>query len=271
LFGRLGNLDKQQLEKLVGAIQLLIVDTLELSMRFRRVQHNLCAPQSYDNFANKIHELMEQHHEPTLITFNYDLGLDYALYMRQLKFDYGHDGDLKDNSIPLLKLHGSINWARCPDCRNLEVLGFDKATLDERGPNDPVYMRLKDACLGHQICHGIPREVAIVPPTWNKSQHYKEIANVWRIAARRLSEAENIVILGYSLPATDEFFRYLFALGTVGSARLQQLLVFNPDPEVDKRYRSLFGPMALQRYRLISGVEGYFEQAIQRLVPILSS
>jgi hypothetical protein len=38
---------------------------------------------------------------------------------------------------------------------------------------------------------------------------------VWRTAAQHLSEAEHIFIIGYSLPETDQFFRYLYGLGTV--------------------------------------------------------
>ena len=250
LFGRLGSLDKEQLEYLTHAIRVLIVDTLEWSMKFRRVQHNLRAPVSYDIFAGKIQELLsEKNQDVSLITFNYDIGLDYALFTHKMQFDYGLGEPPAGDHTLLLKLHGSINWARCPNCKALEVVGFDKVVLHEAGRDDPVYMRLRQACQGHNICHGVPREMAIVPPTWNKTQHYREIAQVWRAAAQRLSEAENIVIIGYSLPATDEFFRYLFALGTVGTARLQRVIVFNPDSGVDEKYRALLGPMALQRYQ----------------------
>jgi NAD-dependent SIR2 family protein deacetylase len=272
LFGRLGTLDKEQLGNLTHAIRVLIVDTLEWSMKFRRVQNNVRAPVSYDIFANKIQELLsDQKHDVTLMTFNYDIGLDYALFTHGLKFDYGLVGPPAEDRTLLLKLHGSINWARCPNCKALEVVEFDKVALQEAGRDDPIYMRLRQACQGHKVCHGISREIAIVPPTWNKTQHYQEIAQVWQAAAQRLSEAENIVIMGYSLPATDEFFRYLFALGTVGTARLQRVIVFNPDSEVDMKYKSLLGPMALQRYQLIAAAQGYFDAAVQQVIPRLAT
>jgi hypothetical protein len=34
------------------------------------------------------------------------------------------------------------------------------------------------------------------------------LSSVWRAAATHLAEAENVFIIGYSLPDTDEFFRY---------------------------------------------------------------
>ena len=72
----------------------------------------------------------------------------------------------------------------------------------------------------------------VVPPTWNKSQYHGELESVWKAAARGLSTAENIIVCGYSLPESDQFFRYLYALGTVGELRLKNLGVFDPNEEV---------------------------------------
>ncbi len=90
----------------------------------------------------------------------------------------------------------------------------------------------------------------IVPPTWNKTQHYHQISPVWRRAAQHLSEAEVIVVFGYSLPETDQFFRYLYAWGTVGDAILKCFLVVDPDPsgQVVSRFQSLLGPGAKNRF-----------------------
>ena len=41
-----------------------------------------------------------------------------------------------------------------------------------------------------------------------------------------------------SLPASDHFFRYLYALGTVGDLRLKRVWVFDPDREVGWRFNS---------------------------------
>ena len=92
----------------------------------------------------------------------------------------------------------------------------------------------------------------IVPPTWSKTQYHKEIASVWRRAARCLSEAENIICIGYSLPRTDHFFRYLYGLGTVGQTRLKRFWVFDPDRSdgLERRYSALLGQAARGRFRL---------------------
>ena len=77
------------------------------------------------------------------------------------------------------------------------------------------------------------RDPVIVPPTWNKTQYHHEIAAVWQNTARHLSEAENIFVVGYSLPERDQFFRYLFALGTVGDALVRRFWVFDPDQTIN--------------------------------------
>src|SRR5205085_2387516 len=89
----------------------------------------------------------------------------------------------------------------------------------------------------------------VVPPTWNKSQYHSVLESVWQAAARELSTAENIIVCGYSLPESDQFFRYLYALGTVGELRLKRLWVFDPNETVGKRFRGLLGQGAIQRFQ----------------------
>lgn len=86
-----------------------------------------------------------------------------------------------------------------------------------------------------------------MPPTWNKGQHHAQLANVWRSAAQHLSEVENIFIIGYSLPQTDEFFRFFYALGSVSPTLLRTVCIVDPDEEnkVFSRFSEIFGPIAL--------------------------
>ena len=76
----------------------------------------------------------DQKKSNTVITFNYDLVLDDALTRVDAKPGYEladavYD-ELNDNNtvVPLLKLHGSTNWAIC-ECNQIHVLG-QKATAD---------------------------------------------------------------------------------------------------------------------------------------------
>lgn len=112
--------------------------------------------------------------------------------------------------------------------------------------------RIDTSALLRQVCPAATQPF-IVPPTWNKAGKYESIQPVWRRAARELRDAENIIVIGYSIPETDQFFRYLYALGTIGSTRIKRFWVFDahPSPALDERYRSMLGPLARRRYRLI--------------------
>jgi hypothetical protein len=92
----------------------------------------------------------------------------------------------------------------------------------------------------------------IVPPTWNKAQYHDSIAKVWQRAAKELSEAENIIVVGYSLPDSDEFFHYFLPLGIVGPNIIKRIFVCDPDQDqtVEARYRRLLAQSTLQRFEM---------------------
>jgi NAD-dependent SIR2 family protein deacetylase len=204
----------------------------------------------------------------TIITFNYDIALDFALSFRKIAYDYFLASDAPSTKLPLLKLHGSLNWAYCPHCKT--VLPWDWSAIQEMyarlladrmrelQPPDPeipvaswLQKGVKHNC-PQPSTSPLPLQPLIVPPTWNKGEQHGQIRPVWRKAARDLQEASVIVVCGYSLPETDYFFRYLFALGTMGRTRLKRFLVVDPNlKEVLPRYERLLGPLATQRFGTI--------------------
>ena len=52
----------------------------------------------------------------SVITFNYDIALDYAFGSLGHPIDYCISEAPARGSTPLLKLHGSLNWASCSKC-----------------------------------------------------------------------------------------------------------------------------------------------------------
>jgi hypothetical protein len=65
----------------------------------------------------------------------------------------------------------------------------------------------------------------------NKEDYCRQLQSVWARAAKELSEAQDIYAIGYSYPKSDAFFRYLYALGTVGGPVLRKFWVFNAAPD----------------------------------------
>lgn len=81
----------------------------------------------------------------------------------------------------------------------------------------------------------------IIPPTWNKRIH-NELDEDWRNAALWLSEANEIRILGYSLPKTDMYIKHLFSTSLLESKNLQKIdvICLDGDKLVEARYREMF-------------------------------
>lgn len=108
----------------------------------------------------------------------------------------------------------------------------------------------------------------IVPPTWNKTAYHGQLSKVWSRASTEISQAENIIVIGYSLPETDSFFRYLYALGSDSSTRLRNFVVVDPDNnnEVMKRFQGLIGRGIEKRFFPIKLT---FEESILSISVIL--
>jgi hypothetical protein len=200
----------------------------------------------------------------SVLTFNYDLGLDYACHYASLPVRYFVDNEDSNDGISLLKLHGSLNWGYCSNCNTIVPW---RLGIYLNASREPLTLR-KVAGLGKyftlplqpmlkKLSHGrcsqpFDPEPLIVPPTWNKGEHHRSIARVWSKAALELERAENIIVIGYSLPESDSFFRYLFSLGSIsGDTLLRRFWVFNPEARmgpVEQRFRNLLGHGAQERF-----------------------
>jgi NAD-dependent SIR2 family protein deacetylase len=263
LFGRkFGSLNEADVENLGRAIRRLIVQTLEHQIQFPvagsgQQQRRVLPPPPYGRFMDLLHKRLDMHKRLfSIITFNYDLALDYALHFAGESVDYCLD-PAQSTGLPLMKLHGSMNWGRCAkeDCGKIVPWTlrdyFQRRSYVHLYDVEKVRLDLARHLGGHLHCnHPVQDDPFIVPPTWNKTQHYHEIWPVWQRAAQHLSEAEVIVVFGYSLPETDQFFRYLYALGTVGDTILKCFIVVDPDPsdQVMERFQSLLGPGVKNRF-----------------------
>ena len=262
-------LDGFSIEEAIESMKVVIAATLEQLIQFPIKSTQLQPPRPYDRFADLIKHLLntsEPKHKVAVLTFNYDLAADYALYSAGLGPEYGL-GPSVGFGVPLLKLHGSMNWATCNKCQQV-VPWHLKDYLNEFRFNfafdipQSVILNVGSNLKYFQHC-GITdnKKPFIVPPTWNKTDHHEAIRVIWECAAKELSDAENIFLIGYSLPETDAFFRTLYALGTVGPKPLKRIWVFDPDTSgsVRPRFQNLMGPGALDRFKFHQLT---FEQAI---------
>ncbi|MCB9904482.1 MAG: hypothetical protein H6831_08765 [Planctomycetes bacterium] len=248
LLERFGSASPAEISTLEADLNTLVAATVEASMPMRR--HQADEPWLHVGYVElwrwATSLRTESGPKPTFITFNYDVALDQALVGASSCLDTAWS----PNNLNLLKLHGSLAWRSCGECG----LTFD--TFEPQGDQPLQSNRRNTSYRSAQVecphCKDraeLCKKPVIVPPTWNKLAHHAQLANVWRAASDALRAAQQIIVSGYSLPPSDEFFTYLYALGVEGDARLTRFTVYDPDTEgVANRFRELLGEAVRDRF-----------------------
>jgi len=119
--------------------------------------------------------------------------------------------------------------------------------------------------------HGGMESDDLVPPIWSKSLVQPGIRKAWKWAYECLKAANEIRILGYSLPPTDNYVRYLLRAAAAANPNLQRIDVLckdSPTKAVEENYRTFvrlpnfrFAPESTVRY-LMGIHEGQWPQKI---------
>jgi len=139
-----------------------------------------------------------------VLSFNYDLLLDSLLINRIGQLDYGFPAEDRyrlygglsgvRQGIPLIKLHGSINWTTCSVCR---TIGLHRGVA-------PLYRNCP-----RENCNGVWKGM-IVPPAWNKLPYATNLRLLWNQARDLLENASKVIIIGFSFSALDSLAMDLF-------------------------------------------------------------
>jgi hypothetical protein len=258
---KLPGFESEAIDEIIDSLKTVIVVTLEQTIKFPCNGTSIHAPLPYEPFAELVKTLLRKvvpSHQVAILTFNYDICIDYALYQRDFQVHYGLDGKLGDGaSVPLLKLHGSLNWTENEATK--EIIPWNLEDYFRARGRVHAFDHTTELSLpiGSQLSHFKPKNVpitgtpVIVAPTFNKGDSHRTLSKVWKAAAEALGTAENIFIIGYSFPETDKFFEYLYALGTQGPTLFERVWLFNPDSTglVLPRFAKLLGSGATNAFR----------------------
>jgi len=273
--GRLGSLtDQKEIAQLPNSMREVIRITLENNVYLRKEQGWLKsgAWTCYNNFAKMLASLSPKpadRRKFSIITFNYDVALDFALALNEVSFHYGFGHRPSKHSIPLLKLHGSLNWTRCKgECEQRVVILMEKICdelLRNKNLNECFHLPVCEYFRASKCpnCMGDLEMVpSIIPPIFDKSEYRKELKDVWIGAVNELGTARNIFVCGYSLPRTDNFFRYLFSLGTLETPLLRRFVVIDPDTDVHGKFRDLLSQHVAKRKDIFVPYKWTFANAL---------
>lgn len=191
-----------------------------------------------------------QRHLVTVITTNYDLALERPLTaeVKSNRIDYGFnwrdpfefEGDEEivrlrpaDPTVGFYKLHGSINWLRCPLC--------DHVYLNGLGPifHQAFASRARDenTC----SCYHWPLGTLLVAPSMIRDIRDPSLLSIWQAALEALRLAQRWVVVGYSLPPEDLAIRSLLLRASRARSAAPRVEIYENGsrPEVEARYRLL--------------------------------
>jgi len=198
-------------------------------------------PSAYHVFAVILSDWIHNQPRPgdlldnAVISLNWDVVLEQTLFDIGLWPDYflesitweGTWEDLREPQdwakVPLLKIHGSLNWIM-QDEKHGKVLSFLPGShyLDWNSGGDSSQSWL------------------MVPPTSHKSP-YESISMVWETALDYLKYAQRLIIIGYSMPESDPYFKHFLMAGLLDNKVLEEVRVYTgSNREVKGRYETLF-------------------------------
>lgn len=218
LFARYSDRRLRESSDLPGKINLLLNGLINLLLP-KNLSANL---ECYDRFASRLQP------EDAVLTFNYDLVLEEAMIRQGLHVEYFFAESpfepgttASQPSVPVLKLHGSLNMIFCPECWEV-YLG--KAAKGASCPKE------------HRGCRPF-----IIAPTLFKSYSLPYQRRIWYKALEKLTAADRIEIIGYSLPSADSLTAQLLDFGYRANPNKPKVRVVNGKHPDLSRLRDVYG------------------------------
>ena len=174
---------------------------------------------------------------------------------------------LKQPTVKLLKLHGSLNWLWCPTCSRLLVSPKWNIGLRGTAPSGQVPRRRRFYCPECRPDDGttetapLLREV-LVTPTMIKRLDMVHLKMIWYNALVEISQAHRVVFVGYSAPPADYEVRYMLAKAFAAGNRERTVHVVTTQKSAralrQNYQRLLGGAVRVSTY----GVEGLVDRML---------
>jgi hypothetical protein len=149
-------------------------------------------PQFYVDFVRNLNNSM-------ILTFNWDTVVETLFDSYNIPYRYqlnSRDYESRNKSIPLIKMHGSIDWISKPEIRkNKKLLKFESIgdeftnIVKAKGNLKDFYERMYYPW--------------IVLPNYDKITQLSNFGKTWETPVRYLNDNLEIVIIGYSLRPDD--------------------------------------------------------------------
>jgi NAD-dependent SIR2 family protein deacetylase len=223
-------------------------------------------------FVHWMHERAKGGHcRLSIITTNYDVVIEKRLYARleaqeiPERIDFGLSwravdgaGEILAQARPpspwlgLYKLHGSLDWLRCPLCDHIYI---DPARTIFRGESRRRGVARAQGRAATCVCGYRPLRHIIVAPSMVRDVRNPNLLTIWHSALEALRTADEWIVIGYSMPPEDVAIRAMLLRAYRGRKRPPRVCLVErgPNEEVENRYRLLFPDLEFDS----GGVEGF--------------
>jgi len=206
----------------------------------------------------------------SIITTNYDVAIEKRLYARLDAqeipdlIDFGLSWRAVDSPgdpaqgrpsspwLGLFKLHGSLDWLRCPLCDHIYI---DPARTIFRGEAEREAAPRSPRPMASCVCGYRPLRHIIVAPSMVRDVRNPNLLTIWHSALEALRTADEWIVIGYSMPPEDVAIRAMLLRAYRGRERPPRVRLVERGQmdEVENRYRLLFPGLEFES----GGVEGF--------------
>jgi len=183
---------------------------------------------------------LQDHPTTPLVTTNYDCCIDRALTKNHIPFSYLIDfatfrgaPTSTEDSTPLIKLHGSLNWFYCETCQ--EVYWIDIEETVQNYLEDKALYPVVGVC---RTCGG-QRRGLLVPPLAMKLDVAPPLNPLIDRAGECFEKSDLIIVVGFSFADADLYISRMISKAMQASEQTN-LVVFDPDTRVAERVRRKF-------------------------------
>lgn len=206
---------------------------------------------------------VEHPRDLTIVTFNYDLVLERAMYeleqthpstffwpgcyrlknlppahIHQAHDEDGFREDMSNTGVAILKLHGSLNWHSKHKSFDPTPRALTRQTRELHVGN---FFNILNDLTWRERSRTVYMKPIIVPPvTGKRGIIHHDILPLWSQAARALRDADRIVIVGYSCPPLDLEARILVS-ENLRFNESKKVYIVNPDFQAASAFQPLCG------------------------------
>lgn len=187
----------------------------------------------YSNFLMSVYGIKMENSSGSINYFGRDRNNDNGII--SLNYDL-----ILEKSLQRLNKFNSLNFDSARESYDFDY-GINDEYVQYTYSNNPNFKKLKLAKIHGSINFINNRLPIIVPPTWNKTSN-KQMLSVWKLSYSLLSQSNKIIFIGYSLPETDLYVKYLLICGIKECYNLNKIIVICPDEfsTIKDRYEKFF-------------------------------